>query len=89
MPDRSNVDIVENFQKAYRSAAGAPQQGYLCICEERYTVGAKLWSHAKQAHSRHLGITNLEDEAGAKRLFLDQAYVPKVIIQVALNLTPT
>ena len=80
MPDRSNVDVVEKIQNAWRSAAGASQQGYSCwICGERHTTGWKLWTHAKLAHPGHPDI-NLEDEAEAKRQFLDRSYVPNVIL---------
>ena len=81
MSNRPNVDVVENFQQAYRFAAGASQQGYsCCICEESYTAGVKLWAHVKQAHPGHPDITNPEDEAETKRRFLHRAYVPKVIL---------
>ena len=83
MPDRSNVDVFDIFQKAYRSAAaaGTSQQGYLrCLCQESYTSGAELWEHAKQAHPGHPDIPNLEDEAEAKKHFLHRSYVPDVIL---------
>lgn len=80
MPDRPNVDVVGIFQKAFRSAAGASQQGYsCCLCKENYTAGVELWAHAKQAHPGHPDTT-FEDEAEAKRRFLDRGYVPNVIL---------
>lgn len=39
----------------------------------------ELWAHAKQAHPGHPDTT-FEDEAEAKRRFLDRGYVPNVIL---------
>ena len=78
--DRSDVDLVGIFQKALRSPAGASKQGYKCYICESYTGEVEVWEHAKQAHPGHRDITNLENEAEAKRRFLEQAYVPDVIL---------
>ena len=79
-PDRSDVDLVGIFQKALRSPAGASKQGYKCYICESYTGEVEVWEHAKQAHPGHPDITKLENEAEAKRRFLEQAYVPDVIL---------
>lgn len=71
--DRSNVDVHGIFQKAL-------QQGYSCwICEKSYKA-RELWEHAKLAHADHADVTNLEDEAEAKKKFFDRSYVPDVIL---------
>ena len=72
-PDRSDVDLVGIFQKALRSPARASKQGYKCYICGSYTGEVEVWEHAKQAHPGHQDITNLENEAEAKRRFLEQA----------------
>ena len=81
MPEGSNVDVVDKYQKAFRSAAGEFTRGYSCyLCHQSFPASNRVWAHAKLEHPGHPDIANFEDEAEAKRRFLETVYVTKVLL---------
>ena len=81
MPEGSNFDVVEKCQKASFSAAGEFTRGYSChLCHQKIPVLGRVWPHAKQEHPGHPEITGFENEAEAKRRFLETVYVTNILL---------